>query len=203
MAKLEYEMGISSTYYFRYNKSTFLPDIIKKISDYGHEVGYHYETLGKSNGNVAEAIDLFYEELSEYNKITKIKTISMHGRPLSRYDNEKLFDYLIPFKMGIIGDAIRSIMDNEICYFTDAGRTWDNSNNIRDSYKLNNCSIGGFNDLLDALKKRSMKKVYINVHPERWCNEYNLWIIMLVFDTLANLTKKLAHRFDLNINIEI
>ena len=42
MAELEHELGIQSTYYFRF-PYTFKPDIIGKINDLGHEIGYHYE----------------------------------------------------------------------------------------------------------------------------------------------------------------
>jgi len=48
MAELEHELGIQSTYYFRV-PYTFKPDIIGKIHDLGHEVGYHYEVLSKAN----------------------------------------------------------------------------------------------------------------------------------------------------------
>jgi hypothetical protein len=48
MAELEHELGIQSTYYFRF-PYTFKPDIIGKIHDLGHEVGYHYEVLSKAN----------------------------------------------------------------------------------------------------------------------------------------------------------
>ena len=47
MAELEYELGIQSTYYFRF-PCTFKPEIIRKIRDLGHEVGYHYEVLSKA-----------------------------------------------------------------------------------------------------------------------------------------------------------
>jgi hypothetical protein len=48
MAELEHEWGIQSTYYFRF-PYTFKPDIIRKIKDLGHVVGYHYEVLSKAN----------------------------------------------------------------------------------------------------------------------------------------------------------
>ena len=48
MAELEHELGIQSTYYFRF-PYTFKPDIIGKIKDLGHEIGYHYELLSKAN----------------------------------------------------------------------------------------------------------------------------------------------------------
>jgi hypothetical protein len=48
MAELEHELGIQSTYYFRF-PYTFKPEIIRKIHDLEHEVGYHYEVLSKAN----------------------------------------------------------------------------------------------------------------------------------------------------------
>ena len=45
MAELEHGMNIRATYYFRSVFSVFKPEIIKKINDLGHEVGYHYEDV--------------------------------------------------------------------------------------------------------------------------------------------------------------
>ena len=48
MAELDQKLGIQSTYYFRF-PYTFKPDIIGKIHDLGHEMGYQYEVLIKAN----------------------------------------------------------------------------------------------------------------------------------------------------------
>ena len=50
MAELEHELGIQSTYYFRF-PYTFKPEIIRKIHDLGHEIGYRYEVLSKAKGD--------------------------------------------------------------------------------------------------------------------------------------------------------
>ncbi|KCZ72209.1 hypothetical protein ANME2D_01613 [Candidatus Methanoperedens nitroreducens] len=47
-ARVEREFGIRATYYFRMNGSVFRPELIKEIEGMGHEVGYHYEVLGKA-----------------------------------------------------------------------------------------------------------------------------------------------------------
>jgi len=44
----------------------------------GHEIGYHYEVLSKANGDYETAVELFEQELSEFRKITDVKTICMH-----------------------------------------------------------------------------------------------------------------------------
>ena len=56
IAKIENELGIESTFYFRTTKEVFIPEIISEISNLGHEVGYHYEVLCKSEGNYDVAI---------------------------------------------------------------------------------------------------------------------------------------------------
>ena len=45
MAGLEARFGIRSTYYFRMQKGTFVPRIIRAIADMGHEVGYHLSLI--------------------------------------------------------------------------------------------------------------------------------------------------------------
>ncbi len=49
-ARVERELGIRATYYFRMNGTVFRPGIMREIEGMGHEVGYHYEVLGKANG---------------------------------------------------------------------------------------------------------------------------------------------------------
>lgn len=44
-AKLEKELGITGTYYFRIVPGSFDEEVIKQIAGLGHEIGYHYEDL--------------------------------------------------------------------------------------------------------------------------------------------------------------
>jgi len=46
-ARLEDEMGIKATYFFRTIPHTFKPEIIKEIAGMGHGIGYHYENLSE------------------------------------------------------------------------------------------------------------------------------------------------------------
>ena len=56
MAEIENSLGVCSTYYFRIKKHTFNPTIISKISQLGHEIGYHYESLSDTDGNMDKAL---------------------------------------------------------------------------------------------------------------------------------------------------
>jgi hypothetical protein len=50
MAKCEATRDIEATYYFR--TSTFDPELIQTIADQGHEIGYHYEDLSQTDGQL-------------------------------------------------------------------------------------------------------------------------------------------------------
>ena len=45
IARIEKEVGIKASYYFRIVKESYDEDVIKQIAEMGHEIGYHYENL--------------------------------------------------------------------------------------------------------------------------------------------------------------
>ena len=49
-AKLEHELGIRGSYYFRAVPQSWEEQIIKEIASLGHEIGYHYETMDAVGG---------------------------------------------------------------------------------------------------------------------------------------------------------
>ena len=172
MAKLENELDITSSYYFRYIDGIFLPDIIKKIADLGHEIGYHYEVLDKARGNQAQAIKIFENELNEFRRLYDVKTIAQHGSPLigslaaisisgmyaiakSLLRNEDVFtnwtsrDLWTKYNFkdfGIIGEAYLSINFNKILYLSDTGRSWNSTR-----YKIKDL-VDGSNTLNNQIK---------------------------------------------------
>jgi hypothetical protein len=88
MARLESTYGVKATYYFRYTHRTFLPPVMQEIQALGHEVGYHYETLDKTNGNFEQARRLFIQEIAYFRKEgLQIKTVCSHGNPGTKKTN--------------------------------------------------------------------------------------------------------------------
>jgi hypothetical protein len=83
-ARIEAGSGIRATYYFRRYGSAYRPEIMREIEGMGHEVGYHYEVLGKAKGDHERAVKMF--ELGEFRKIC------MHGNPLSKYGDLDLWE---------------------------------------------------------------------------------------------------------------
>ena len=92
MAEIEREFDIPATYYFRSTKEVFKAEIMQEIERKGHEVGYHYEVLDKAKGNLEEAMKIFEVELKAFRKVCDVKTICMHGNPLSRWTNKDVWD---------------------------------------------------------------------------------------------------------------
>ena len=79
-------------------------EIIKQIADLGHEIGYHYENLSTCGGDLRLSIDDFRLNLEKLRKIYPVETICMHGSPLSKFDNRKLWERYDYRDFGIIGE---------------------------------------------------------------------------------------------------
>jgi len=66
MARVEHSLGLKSTYYFRIVKISNNADVIRQIVSLGHEIGYHYEDLALSNGNIELALNSFDKNLKYF-----------------------------------------------------------------------------------------------------------------------------------------
>ena len=127
IAQIEKKYDLKATYYFRLKKSTYIPQIIDEIASYGHEVGYHYETLDTCKGNMESAIKLFKHELSIFRERYNVNTVCAHGNPLTRYDNKDIWKHIQLSDCGLLGEAFLSLDFRRFAYFSDSGRTWVNS----------------------------------------------------------------------------
>jgi RNA binding exosome subunit len=196
MAQVEHEFSIKSTYYFRFNKKVFYPQLIREIAKMGHEIGYHYEVLDKAKGDHGRAIEIFKNELDEFRKITQIKTICMHGNPLTEWDNRDIWDKHDFNDFGLIGEAYLSFSD--ITYLSDTGRTWRNKYKVKDwlpstDYarieKAGGPAISGTDKLIELIKSVEIRRIYLLVHPERWSNSITEWTFEYLRDKIINFMK--------------
>ena len=164
-ARLQGELDIRATYYFRIKPESFDPRVIEQISALGHEIGYHYENLSlveremkreKGKGNKGKGgrsqqsavgkeineyeaelfergIESFERNLARLRQVADIKTICMHGSPLSKWDSRLLWDRYDYRDYGIIGEPYFDIDFETVAYYTDTGRRWDGEKvSIRD-----------------------------------------------------------------------
>lgn len=196
-AKIEAELGIYSTYYFRCVPQSFNEKIIKEIAELGHEIGYHYENLSLANGDYKLAIKKFEQNLIKLRKFYPVKTICMHGSPLSKWDNKKLWEKYDYRDFGIIAEPYLDLNFNEIFYLTDTGRSWNKKSvSIRD--KVQSGFTNNYNstaELIKAIKNGSFPdKVMINTHPQRWSDNYFEWGIEYISQSAKNIVKRLLIR---------
>ena len=197
MATSENDLGVQASYYFRSKNQNFNKNVIKRINDLGHEVGFHYESLASAEGNYQDALADFKKCIRNFHNISKISTISMHGSPLSKYNNLDLwqeFDRSEIFdELGLIGDVVLDIDFSDILFITDTGRNWQSQKgNLRD--KVNSLiavDLKNSRDLLRLIEKPNYGKVVLQIHPERWTNNPIGWAIQFVKDQSANIVKRI------------
>ena len=191
MAELEHDLGICSTYYFRH-PATFVPETIREIETLGHEVGYHYEVLAKAKGDCDAAIGLFARELAELREICDVRTICMHGSPLSRHDNRDLWKEYDFREFGIAGEAYLSMAGKGLRYLTDTGRNWGGKHSVRDAMPGAGAvlpSVATTDDLIDWIASAGEEGLYLTVHPERWAVNEVEWAASYMKDLVMNAGK--------------
>jgi hypothetical protein len=217
-AKIQAALGIKGTYYFRMHKHSYNKELIKAIADLGHEIGYHYETMDSvsskfkvksskldSIASNEKLIDMAYEEfcvnLEKFRKIVEIKTISMHGSPLSSYDNRSIWQKYDYKKLGIIAEPYFDLDFNKTFYITDTGRRWDGDKfNVRDkateenpltNKDFLNLHFHSTQDLIETIEQGKLpKQAMFNFHPQRWNDNGFLWVKELVLQNLKNQVKR-------------
>ena len=74
---------------------------------------------------IDRALELFLTNLEKMRKIVAVKTICMHGSPLSKYDNRLLWTKYDYRDYGIIGEPYFDVDFSQVAYYTDTGRRWD------------------------------------------------------------------------------
>lgn len=207
MAEIERKYNITSSYYFRMKKGVFIPSVIEYIKKLGHEIGYHYEVVDKAKGNLEKAIGIFTEELQEFRKFYDVKTIAMHGNPLSKWDNRAIWTKYDFRDYGIIGEAYLSIDYSKVIYLSDTGRTW-----MPGKYKIKDfipsrfvaqafsLDIASTIELMDFLRKNN-RDICLLVHPNRWSANWYEYIYQLVFDMMGNQIKKLFLKSESHENL--
>ena len=114
-AEVEHSLGARGSYYFRVVKQSYDPNIIRQIKELGHEIGYHYENMDHFNGHVDEAFSDFKKHLAEFRTLSEIKTICMHGSPLSKWDNRDLWKKYNYKDLGIVGEPYFDIDSIKYC----------------------------------------------------------------------------------------
>lgn len=198
-AQIEHDMGLQACYYFRTHAGIFNEEIIAKIKALGHEIGYHYENLSDSHGDFDLAIKDFSENLEKFRKITEIKTMCMHGSPLSKFNNQELWRKYDFKDFGICGEPYFSLDFNHIGYITDAGRKWnDEKVNFRDKVNTSmHFDISHTDDIISMLDSGKLpNQLMINIHPHNWAFSSAEWYKTYLWQGFKNTIKAILHTLD-------
>lgn len=182
LARLENQQGISGSYYFRTTRYSFKPRIIKEIADLGHEIGYHYEDLTRNVGNMELAIGDFRENLARFRKIAPIRTVCMHGRSGSPYDNRDIWKQHALTEFDLIAEPYISLDFDQVLYMSDTTQKWDGDKiALRDKVRSSlNLSFRTTQDILDNIHKLP-DHVMITIHPELWSKGIPGWLFVKLY----------------------
>ncbi len=192
-AKIQYELGIVGTYYFRAVPESWDENVIKKISELGHEVGYHYENLTTCNGDLKKGIQDFEKNLNDLRALTEVTTICMHGSPMSKYDSKDLWNKYDYRDFGLIGEPYFDVNFDLVFYLTDTGRCWDGHKvSVRD--KVNTSfrqTYHSTKEIIEAINENKLPdQIMFTFHPQRWHENYFQWTKELISQNTKNVIKK-------------
>ncbi|MBK1632327.1 hypothetical protein CKO31_16600 [Thiohalocapsa halophila] len=195
MAEAEAARGIRSSYYFRCDaRMRFPATAMRRIADLGHETGFHYESLSRTRGDRAAAIERFVEELAACRAILPVTTVSPHGAPLAASSNMDFTASIDPANLDLLGDA--TDMDyTDMLYVTDTGGTFGSPHNLRDrprgrclTQPVPPAQLAGW------IAEQVITRITLSCHPERWPAGGAGLATAVVKDGLANIAKVLAAR---------
>ena len=203
-AQMEAGMGIKATYYFRTVDESFDPAVIKQIAASGHTIGYHYESLTTTEGDVDAAYSDFCQNLERLRTLAPVSTICMHGSPRSPYDSRDIWKHYDYHALGIDYEPYFDTDFFHTLYLTDTGRRWDGYQvSVRDkipqhqdrwqrqglTYHTSNQLIAALGDPQSPLR-RSGLALLITTHPQRWTPPGLSHLSEYVTQTAKNAVKR-------------
>ena len=233
-AQMQHRLGIQGTYYFRIVPASLHPEVMGKIADLGHEIGYHYEdvtlaaaAMGADKKSIKEperfreqllerAIESFATNLAVLRRHADIRTICMHGSPLSKWDSRMLWSRYDYRDFGLIGEPYFDTDFTRVAYYTDTGRRWDGDKSIiRDrpvkttggwsnSGRIQQSNTAGIRlaqiqpfprfrttfDIIQAARDgRLPGRMMFTFHPQRWHDQWRPWLRELVWQQTKNAVK--------------
>jgi hypothetical protein len=192
-ARLQHENAVRGTYYFRAVPQSWDEAIILEIASLGHEIGYHYECLTTTNGNLESAMIDFEQNLEKLRRLAPVDTICMHGSPMSKWDSKDLWKSNSYRDFDIIAEPYFDTDFDHVQYLTDTGRRWDGHKvSVRD--KVNGALTTHFHSTQDiihgARNQQLSDQIMFTFHPQRWSDNVGQWIGELFLQNIKNQVKR-------------
>ena len=199
-AKIEHQLGITASYYFRVVEQSNKPEVIKTIAAVGHEIGYHYEDMSICEGDAEKAKAHFEKQLAYFRQYYPVTTICMHGAPRSKYDGRDLWKQFDYHNFGIIGEPYFDIDFSKVFYLTDTGRRWDGYNvSVRDKVPVyqdqwikEGLVYHSTDDIIKASGNGTLpQRLMMTTHPQRWTNAWGEWLMEKSLQSVKNVVKRM------------
>jgi hypothetical protein len=192
-AEMESSIGVRGTYFFRVKPWTMNPRVIEAIVKSGHEIGYHYENLADAGGNAAVAKELLEDCLRRLREYYPVVSVSMHSVVFSKWDGRKFWDDHDLAEFGLLGECYRSIDHFHYMYIADSGRNWNADRNVIWDFVQGTpppLIENGTRGLVREIRTgRSIKKVQLLIHPNRWPASLAGEITQFAADEMINTVK--------------
>ena len=224
-AQLEAELGMKAIYYFRIVPESYDESIIQQISSLGHEIGYHYECLTTSEGNIEAAYLDFCNNLHGFNNLLTnisdslggggqrfVSSICMHGSPRSPFDSRDIWKVHTYNDLGINYEPYFDTDFSRTLYLTDTGRRWDGYNvsvrdkipSYQDQWIAQGLTFHSTSDIIDSMNNPSSplsqfiihnRRILLTTHPQRW-NPFGFsWLKEFILQKIKNLIKAFLVKF--------
>lgn len=204
IAELESELNINAVYYFRIVPESFDSSIIKAISNLGHEIGYHYESLTTCHGDVDEAYLDFCHNLEKMRSVVPISKICMHGSPRSPWDSKDIWKKYDYHQLGIDYEPYIDTDFANALYLTDTGRMWDGYHvSVRDKipgyqeqWEQQGLTFHTTSQIISQLNnpdspiRNSNKSLLITTHPQRWNPLGFRYLTEFILQSIKNIIKR-------------
>lgn len=196
LAKVEHELGIRATYFFRVVKQSNVPEVIREIAGLGHEVGYHYEDLSTAEGDKAAAMESFKEHLAYFRQYYPVKTVCMHGSSTSKYDNRSLWEGQSLADFGLVGEPYLSVDFDKVYYLTDTGYAWDGGKYaVRDVVaNRSGLSFHSSRQIMEGVEKGAFPEKALILAHTLWTNSLPQWLWLHLRESMRNRVKLLSKK---------
>ena len=203
MAEAEHALGICATYYFRRVPKSDHPEVISRIASMGHEIGYHYEDLSKTEGEMERALESFKTNLEYFRQFYPVKTVCMHGSSSSRFDNKEIWSHVHLTDFGLIGEPYISFDFDKVFYLTDTGYAWDGGKYaVRDKVGNTFClSYHSTDDVIQAVRRGTFPSQVLILAHTLWTDAPGQWCFLHLREFFRNRVKLLARRSRLVSNL--
>ena len=196
MARIENALGIRATYFFRIVKQSNVPEVIREIARFGHEIGYHYEDLALADGDMDKAIATFGQHLAYFRQYYPVRSVCMHGSSTSKHDNRKLWDRYHLSDFGLVGEPYISVDFNKVYYLTDIGRAWDGGRfAVRDVVKNDlGLAFHSTRQIIDALNEDKFPPQAMILAHTLWSDNTAQWYFFQIREYVRNRIKLISKK---------